>query len=250
MIRLKRVDFPYSLSYNELVLRDFEKYYYPKLVRDETTGTRLYKTPEGDLVPSVTNILSKTKDTKHLERWKKRVGKKEARRITTEACNIGTSMHLFLESYILDEKPKHMQSYTPSPTHSQAKVMADVIIENGLKYVDEIWGSEVQLYYKDQYAGTTDVVGMYKGVPHIIDFKQTNRPKKEEWIQDYYLQLCAYAHAHNHVAGTDIRNGVVLMCSRDRTFQQFEMNEIQFDKYTYMWFNRVKEYNTLLEKTT
>ena len=184
MIRLKRVDFPYSLSYNELVLRDFEKYYYPKLVRDETTGTRLYKTPEGDLVPSVTNILSKTKDTKHLERWKKRVGKKEARRITTEACNIGTSMHLFLESYILDEKPKHMQSYTPSPTHSQAKVMADVIIENGLKYVDEIWGSEVQLYYKDQYAGTTDVVGMYKGVPHIIDFKQTNRPKKEEWIQD------------------------------------------------------------------
>ena len=145
MIRLKRVDSPYSLSYNELVLRDFEKYYYPKLVRDETTGTRLYKTPEGDLVPSVTNILSKTKDTKHLERWKKRVGKKEARRITTEACNIGTSMHLFLESYILDEKPKHMQSYTPSPTHSQAKVMADVIIENGLKYVDEIWGSEDQL---------------------------------------------------------------------------------------------------------
>ena len=226
-----------------MVLRNFEKYNYPKLVRDDTSGTRLYKTPEGDSVPSVTNILGKTKDSKFLHFWRKRVGEKEARRITQEAASIGTSMHHFLEHHILEKERK----FDPSPNHSQAQTMSKVIIKQGLKHLDEVWGTEVQLYYKDQYAGTTDVVGMYKGVPYIIDFKQTNKTKKEEWVQDYYLQLAAYANAHNHVTGSDIRNGIILMCSRDLTFQKFEMDEIKFDKYTYMWFNRIKEYKELPE---
>ena len=221
---------------------NFEKYNYPQISRDETTGRRLYKTPEGNLVPSVTTILSKTKDTKFLEQWQKRVGKKNAERIRNEAASVGTSMHLYLESYILKEERK--VSY--SPVHAKAKKMSKIVIDSGLKFVDEIWGSEVQLYYKNQYAGTTDVVGLYKGVPHIIDFKQTNKPKKKEWIEDYYLQLCAYAHAHNYVANTDIQCGVVLMCSQDMQFQKFEMNEIAFQKYSYMWFNRVKLYNDML----
>ncbi len=124
--------------------------------------------------------------------------------------------------------------------------MADTIINSGLKHVSEIWGAEVQLYYKDQYAGTTDLVGLYKGKPHIIDFKQTNKPKKEEWIEDYYLQLCAYSHAHNEMFDTKINNGVVLMCSRDLQYQKFELNEIQFEKYTYMWFNRVEQYFNMI----
>ena len=106
-----------------------------------------------------------------------------------------------------------------------------------------------KLYYKDQYAGTTDLVGMYRGVPHIIDFKQTNKPKQEKWIQDYYLQLTAYAHAHNYMTGTDIKNGVVLMCCRDLSFQKFELNEIKFEKYSYMWFNRVKEYQKIITES-
>ena len=225
------------------MLKNFEKYDYPKLVRDETSGTRLYKTPEGGLVPSVTNILGKTKDTKFLNIWRKRVGEKEAKRIQNEAACVGTSMHLFLEYHILG---KH-RDFSPSLSHTQAQTMSKVIIEKGLKHLDEVWGTEVQLYYKDQYAGTTDVVGMYKGTPYIIDFKQTNKPKKEEWVQDYYLQLAAYANAHNYVTGSDIRNGIILMCSRDLTFQKFEMDEIKFDKYSYMWFNRIKEYQDLPE---
>jgi len=224
------------------VVVNFDKYKYPSISRDESTGKRLYKTPEDNFVPSVTTILSKTKDTKHLEQWQQRVGIKNANRIRNEAASIGTSMHLYLESHILNEERK--TDY--SPVHAKAKKMADVVIRDGLKFVDEIWGSEVQLFYKDQYAGTTDVVGMYKGVPHIIDFKQTNKPKKKEWIEDYYLQLCAYAHAHNYVTGSDIQNGVVLMCSQDLTFQKFEMNEISFQKYSYMWFNRVKKYQQLI----
>lgn len=222
------------------MLRDFDKYTYPKLTRDETTGIRLYKTPEGDLVPSVTTILSKTKDMSGLRNWENRIGKKEAERVRNEAAAVGTSMHLTLECYVEDKK----REFDFSPVHSQASPMADVVIRDGLQFVSEVWGSEVQLYYKDQYAGTTDLVGMYKGVPHIIDFKQTNKPKQEKWIQDYYLQLAAYIHAHNYTVGTDIKHGVVLMCSRDLQLQKFELDEIKFDKYSYMWFNRLREYTS------
>jgi genome maintenance exonuclease 1 len=224
------------------VIRNFEKYNYPHLSRDHTTGRRLYKTPEDSLVPSVTTVLSETKDNKYLKEWQQRIGKDNAERIRKQAASVGTSMHLFLESHVLDKERK----CDYSPIHAKSKKMAKVIIENGLKFVDEIWGSEVRLYYKDQYAGTTDVIGLYKGIPHIIDFKQTNKPKKEEWVEDYYLQLCAYAHAHNYVTGSDIQCGVILMCSQDLQFQKFEMNEIAFQKYTYMWFNRMKEYQQLL----
>lgn len=216
-------------------------YDYPKISRDQSTGIRLYKTPEDHLVPSVTTILSKTKDMSGLKKWEDRVGKERAERIRNEAASTGTSMHKFLECHLLEEE----RMFVASPIHSQASQMSEVIIREGLKYVDEIWGTEVQLYYEDKYAGTTDVVGTYKGVPHIIDFKQTNKPKKEEWIEDYYLQLAAYAHAHNHVTGSNIRSGVVLMCSRDLQYQSFEMNEIQFEKYSYMWFNRLKSFNAL-----
>ena len=225
-----------------MVVKNFEKYNYPEIPRDETTGKRLYRTPEDDLVPSVTTILSKTKDNTGLKIWEDRVGKEQAEKIRNEAANRGTSMHLFLKCYLLDEERK----YTPSPLHTQAKSMSDVIVETGLQHLDELWGTEVRLYYKEEYAGTTDVVGLYKGVPHIVDFKQTNKPKKAQWVQDYYLQLAAYAHAHNYMTGSDIKNGVILMCSKDLHFQKFEMNEIQFEKYSYMWFNRVKEYNQLV----
>ena len=225
--------------------RNFKKYDYPDVPRNQSTGTRLYETPEGHLVPSVTTILSQTKDKSGLEAWEARVGKDQARRIRNEAASVGTSMHTCLECHVLEEEP----TLGFSPVHAQAKKMAGIIIRDGLSYVSEVWGCEVKLYFEDKYAGTTDVVGMYKGVPHIIDFKQTNKPKKEEWIEDYYLQLCAYAHAHNHMTGTEIQNGVVLMCSRDLTFQKFEMNEIQFQKYSYMWFNRVKQYNELISES-
>jgi genome maintenance exonuclease 1 len=221
------------------VVRKFSKYDYPELTRDDSSSIRLYKTPEEGLVPSVTTILSKTKDNTGLKNWENRVGTKEANRIRNEAASVGTSMHLTLECYIEEKERK----FDFSPIHSQACQMAEIIKKNGLKHVSEVWGSEVQLYYEDQYAGTTDLVGMYKGVPHVMDFKQTNKPKKDEWIQDYYLQLAAYIHAHNYVTGTNIQNGVVLMCSRDLQYQKFEMNEIQFEKYSYMWFNRVKQYN-------
>ena len=142
----------------------------------------------------------------------------------TDAAQIGTALHLYIEHYVNGKPYKDL-----TDVGVQAELMAKKIIEEGLKDVDEVWGSEVHLYLPGKYAGTTDMIGVYKGRPTIIDFKQTNRPKKREWIQDYLMQLAAYAQAHNKLFNTDIDQGVILMCSRDLTFQRFEL---QGEKFT------------------
>ena len=161
------------------------KYDYQPISRKQVNGKRLYETPDGNAVASVTTILSTTKDQTHLIEWRKRVGEQKAQEITTEAAGVGTRMHKYLEDYVeTGEWP------TPgsNPYAQQAHMMATKIKENALNDVDEIWGSEVNLYMPNMYAGTTDLVGQYKGQPSIMDFKQTNKPKKIEWVVDYFLQ--------------------------------------------------------------
>jgi len=92
------------------------------------------------------------------------------------------------------------------------------------------------------YAGTTDLVGQYKGNPAILDFKQTNKPKKLEWVEDYFLQLTAYAIAHNEVHGTNIREGHIFMCSRAGEYQQFDLWPHEFDDWEQEWWKRVYQY--------
>jgi len=214
------------------------KYNELKQINDSVTRKRVYLTPDGEKLPSVTTILSSTKDMTHLNEWKKRIGEEKARQITTEAAGIGTAMHANLERFIcgMERQPGNNQ------VHVQANKMADVIIENGLKNVDEVWAMEQSLYFPGLYSGTTDLCGMFNGKPAIMDHKQTNKPKKEEWVEDYKLQLVAYAMAHNEVYGTDIKTGVVFMCSRDLQYQQFEVTEETFPKYRDMWLDKVEEY--------
>ena len=177
---------------------------------------RLYATPGGGKVPSVTTILDATSDKTHLIAWRQRVGEEKAKQITKEAAGVGTSMHGFLENYTKGEELPNKTNLV----HVQGRKMAEVVIQDGLSKVDEVWGSEVHLYYPDLYAGTTDLVGVHNGVPAIMDFKQTNKPKKEEWVDNYKLQGAAYALAHNHVYKTDIRKIVIMMCSRDLQYQE------------------------------
>jgi len=212
-----------------------------KQVNDPVTRKRVYVTPDGDRLPSVTTILSATKDMTHLNEWRKRVGEANAKRITTEAAGVGTAMHANLERFIcgMQRQPGN------NPVHVQANKMADVIIENGLKDVNEVWAMEQSLYFPVLYSDTTDLCGVYKGEPAIMDHKQTNKPKKAEWVEDYYLQLVAYAMAHNEVYGTDIKRGVIFMCSRDFQYQQFEVTPDNFNKYQDMWLNKVEEYYAL-----
>src|SRR6056300_2065487 len=209
-------------------------------VNDPVTRKRVYVTPDGDRLPSVTTILSATKDMTHLNEWKKRVGEENARRITTEAAGVGTAMHNNLERFLcgMERKPGN------NLVHVQANKMADVIIENALVDMDAIWGIEQALYYPEMYSGTTDLVGMYKGQPSICDFKQTNKPKKKEWVEDYYLQMAAYAMAHNAVYGTNIREGHVFMCSRDLQYQQFDLWPDEFEHWSNEWLKRVEDYYT------
>lgn len=215
-----------------------KKYDYQPISRKQVNGKRLYETPDGNAVASVTTILDATKDKTHLIAWKKRVGEAKAQEIVTEAAGVGTRMHKYLEDYIdTGEWPQPGSN----PYAQQAHGMAEVIKENALKDV-EVWGSEVALYMPNMYAGTTDLVGTYKGQPAIMDFKQTNRPKKEEWVVDYFLQLVAYAEAHNEVYGTNIREGHVFMCSRAGEYQQFDVWPDEYEEWRQEWYNRVYKY--------
>ena len=218
-----------------LIIKTFD---YKPISRKQVNGKRLYETPDGNAVASVTTILDATKDKSHLIAWKKRVGEKKAQEIVTEAASVGTRMHKYLEDYIDTAEWPEPGS---NPYAQQAHGMANVIKENALKDV-EVWGSEVALYMPQMYAGTTDLVGTYKGQPAIMDFKQTNKPKKVEWVVDYFLQLVAYAEAHNEVYGTNIREGHVFMCSRAGEYQQFDVWPDEYDEWRNEWYNRVYQY--------
>lgn len=217
-----------------------------KQINDPVTRKRVYATPDGDIVPSVTTILSATKDMTALNEWKKRVGAKNAQRISSEAAGVGTAMHANLERFLagLERQPGN------NPVHIKANAMADVIIQNALVDLDEVWAMEQSLYFPGLYSGTTDLVGVYRGNPAVMDYKQTNRPKKEEWVEDYKLQMVAYIMAHNEVYNTDIREGHVFMCSRGNdgmlpggeVYQQFDLWPDDFDQYQNTWLDRIEQY--------
>ena len=215
------------------------KYDYKPIEKKSIEGKRKYLTPDGNAVASVTTVLDATKDKTHLIAWRKRVGEKKAQEITTEAAGVGTRMHKYLEDYV---ETGEWSTPGSNPYAQQAHKMAEQIKENALAHVDEIWGSEVQLYVPQMYAGTTDLVGQYKGQPAIMDFKQSNKPKKEEWIVDYFLQLVAYAEAHNEMFGTNIREGHVFICCRDLTYQQFDIWPDEYDDWRNEWYNRLIQY--------
>ena len=218
------------------------KYNYKPLTRDDSTGRRLYQTPDGTAVPSVTTILDKTKPAEAREalaRWKKAVGEQKAQEITTEAAGRGTRMHKFLEDHI---KGIALKESVTNPYAQQSLDMARKVIAEGFPKINEVWGSEVPLYFPELYAGTTDCCGVHEGDEAILDFKQTNKPKKREWIDDYFLQLTAYALAHNEVHGTNIRKGVILMCSKDYEYQEFILEPKDFDYWTERWCDRVEQY--------
>ena len=214
-------------------------YHYPPSTRSTTDGLRTYDVGNEKL-PSVTTILGKTKSPEAQEsiaRWQAKVGKEQATRIKEQAASRGTNVHTHLEKYILGEG--HLDL---TPEGKIAKAMSDTIISKGFNDLQEIWGSEVVIYYPGLYAGATDLVGVYDYEDSIIDFKQSNKPKRKEWIEDYFLQLGAYAMAHNHVYETQITQGVILMCTPDNYFQKFQVKGKEFIKYHHQFLERVNKY--------
>ena len=214
-------------------------YTYPASTRSTVEGLRTYDVNEEKL-PSVTTILGATKDQEAIDsinRWKAKVGEEAATRIRDQAASRGTNMHLHLERHVTGEG--HLDL---TPEGKTAKAMADTIIAKGLKDLQEIWGSEVTLFYPGLYAGATDLVGTYDYEDSIIDFKQSNKPKRREWIEDYFMQLAAYAMAHNQVYKTEITQGVILMCTPDNYFQKFQVKGREFIEYQHKFLEKVDQY--------
>jgi hypothetical protein len=216
------------------------KYKYEKLTRIEGPS-RLYATPDGSKVPSVTTILSATADKTGLLEWKKRVGEAEAQRISTESAGLGTLVHKHVENFIegIERPPGN------TPIHVLARSMSDLIINNGLPRVTEIWGMEASLFYPGLYAGTTDLVGLFEGVPAIMDHKTAKKMKKPEWMEDYFIQTTAYAMAHNEVHGTDIKKGALFMADREGNYETFTIEGAMFEHYSDKWLRRVEQYYKL-----
>jgi genome maintenance exonuclease 1 len=222
------------------IMKHNPKFIYPKSIRSLIDDKRHYEIGTTKL-PSVTTILSATmpeEKRKSLDAWKLRVGATEAQKVVTTAANRGTAMHTHLEKFLLGE------GYLDLTTEGQeSRTMAQQIIDNGLKNrLTEFWGLEVTLFYPELYAGATDVVGVYDGAEAIMDFKQSNKAKRREWIIDYKLQLAAYALSHNEVYGTNIQKGVNLICTKDNYYQEFVFEGEEFRQAKYEWLKRVDQY--------
>ena len=220
-----------------------KKFDYPASIRSLVNDQRHYEIGQEKL-PSVTTILQATQSDEKkaiLAQWRQNVGENKAEEIKNEAANRGTIMHRILEGHLLGQNHADF-----SDLGQQAGSMANVILESGIRgQLDEIWGSEITVYYPGLYAGATDLAGIYNGRESIIDFKQSNKPKRKEWIGDYFLQLAAYAMAHNYVYGTKIQSGVILMCTKDNMFQKFEIKDKEFQRFLWEWLRRVDKFKNV-----
>jgi hypothetical protein len=213
-----------------------KKYNYVRATRTTDQGSRVYDI-DGTKLPSVTTILARTKDQSYLDKWKAKVGHEEAERIKNLSSKRGTSMHKFIEKHITGEGYDDL-----TEIGAQAKPMAQKIIDIGLTPVTEYYGSEVSLYYPGLFAGSTDLVCMHNGKETIADFKQANKPKREDWIEDYFLQIGAYAMAHDYIYGSNIEQGVIMVCTPDLYYQEFKFDGEKMKNYRHKFLKRLSQF--------
>jgi hypothetical protein len=222
------------------MIKKLDKYSYSSFRQINGEGPRTYDV-HGIRLPSVTTILSRTKDQTFLKEWKAKVGEAEAERIKNVSSSRGTSMHKYLENYVLGKGYEDM-----TELGQKAKSMAQKVIDTGFLAIDGYYGSEVTLYYPGLYAGSTDLVCSFNGKESIVDFKQSNRPKRVEWVQDYFLQGAMYVMAHNYVYKSKVEQFVIMMCTPDLYYQQFEIGGFELKKYQHKALERINEYYELV----
>ena len=216
-------------------------YTYPELKRQESDEGRFYLDSKNNPVPSVTTVLNKTSNKKNsIQQWRNRVGEEEANRIIKQSTDIGTMVHEALELYLNEQE---WRNFSDNEDGVLAERMTEKFIESGLNSITEVWGLEVGLILDGLYAGTADCVGKINGVPSLIDFKTARKMKKREWIEDYFLQCCAYANAHNVMFDTDINQIVILMIDRNLIFQEFIAKPTEFNILTRLWKKRLIEFH-------
>ena len=224
-----------------MTTKNFNKYTYPSLERVDLEIGRHYLDSKNTPVPSVTTVLSATSKSKDgIAQWRNRVGEAEADRIVKQSTDIGSSVHDAIEKYLKDEL---WDIFENTENELIAKKITHKFVNDGLKKITEIWGLEVGLVLDNLYAGTADCIGEYNSIPTLIDFKTAKKIKKREWIEDYFLQGCAYANAHNVMFGSDIQQIVILMVDRDLVFQEFIVRPTEFKILTHKWKKRLIDFN-------
>lgn len=226
--------------------KNFNKYTYPLLKRVDLEIGRHYLDSNNNPVPSVTTVLSATSKSKDgIAQWRNRVGDAEADRIVKQSTDIGSSVHDSIEKYLNGDL---WDIFENTENEFIAKKIAHKFINDGLKNITEIWGLEVGLVLDNLYAGTADCIGEYNSIPTLIDFKTAKKIKKRDWIEDYFLQGCAYANAHNVMFGSDIQQIVILMVDRDLVFQEFIVRPTEFKILTNKWKKRLIDFNNKYNK--
>ena len=221
-----------------------DRYNYIHVPRSDESGNRTYDV-RGVPLPSVTTILARTKDQGFIRRWNAKVGESQAEAIKNLASKRGTSMHKFIEAFILGKGYEDLTSLG-----QQAKTMANKLIETGLTPIDEYYGSEVTLYYPGLYAGTTDLICIHNDMDTIVDFKQANQPKRKEWVDDYYMQIAAYAMAHDQIYGSNIEQGIIMVCTPDLYLQEFRFQGVELRQWKHKFLKRLDEYYELIREPT
>ncbi|MCS7316733.1 MAG: PD-(D/E)XK nuclease-like domain-containing protein [Candidatus Dojkabacteria bacterium] len=217
-----------------------KKYQYPFLMKTNIGERRIYLTKDGKL-PSVTTILSETDNNENLKKWKQSVGEEKAKQIIKESLNLGSLIHEKIEKYI--KKEDYKNDNKTNLIYKLSNDMANKILNEILeKNLEEVWGLEETIYFPKKYAGTIDCVGVYKGKETIIDFKSSKKIKSEDMIKNYFLQVCAYINAHNKLLNTNIKNGLIIMVSRDYDLKIFEINEENYYIYNEMWEKKLDEW--------
>jgi len=223
-------------------MKQNKKYNYVPQTRTEVHGSRTYDI-QGMKLPSVTTVLAKTKDQEYLTKWKNKIGHEEAERIFNLSSKRGTTMHKFLEKHIQGTRYDDL-----TKIGIEAKPMAQKIIDIGLTPITEYYGSEVTLHYPGLYAGSTDLVCLHTNKETIVDFKQSNRPKQKDWIDDYYIQIAAYAMAHDYIHHSHIEQGIIMVCTPDLYFQEFKFSGVELRSWKHKFLKRLDEYYKLTQE--
>lgn len=226
---------------------------YPELERVDSPFGRCYISPLGNPLPSVTTILSKTTPQEKKEvllQWEKRLGKVAADAERNFAANIGTLLHNNIEKCLKNEEIR----WGSNLIHKVTKPMFETLKEEGLSKISIIHGIEKALYVENLYAGSTDLIAEIGNQIAILDYKNSKKMKKEEWIDDYFIQLCAYSVAHNEMFGTNIGIAKIMMVVRPDTkgkceYKEFIIEGLEFNRFCDKWFERVDQFYNLPENS-
>ena len=223
-----------------------KQFKYPTSKRINQSGNRCYEV-NGQKLPSVTTILKGTESEekkKSLEEWRRKVGEYEAEKIMSESSRRGTQMHQYLEEFLIGQVKINFEGFDTEPYQMSKKIIEESLITK----LNELWGAEVNVYFPNLYAGTADACGIYNNTESILDFKQSNKPKKRNWLDDYFLQVAAYSLAHNEIYKTKITQGVILVCTPPPAlqFQEFIIKDNELRKFQEIFLKKVEEYKGIL----